>query len=190
LSAAKPGLRLLPVTGGTDFMPNICIFCGRAGLSKEHVWPGWSHSYIRKAKHGARRHRRAARIRGKDKSIEREGDVTKIQLRVVCEKHCNNGWMSRLETRVMPIVIPLLTGAPIQLNKYNQEILATWIAMKLQIFEFNFPDKSIVTPALERSLLMGRRVPPDIMSIWIARYRGVQENSYYREAGGVAWRNR
>lgn len=98
--------------------------------------------------------------------------------------------MSRLETRVKPVLVPLLTGSSIQLNKYNQEILATWIAMKLQICEFSSKENAIVTPALERSLLMGRRIPPDIMAIWIAKYHGERENSYFRQAGGIARINR
>lgn len=91
--------------------------------------------------------------------------------------------MSRLENRVKPILLPLVNGSPIRLTRYDQEILATWIAMKFQICEFDFPDSRIVTPELERSLLMRRQMPPDIMTIWIGRYQGVKENSYFREAG-------
>ncbi len=167
-----------------------CIFCGSTDLSDEHIWPVWAHDLIRRTRPKNRRHIWRATIRGKAKSIEKPGDITTIKLKVVCKRHCNNGWMSRLETRVKPVLVPLLTGSSIQLNRYNQEILATWIAMKLQICEFSSKDNAIVTPALERSLLMGRRIPPDIMAIWIAKYHGERENSYFREAAGLAWINR
>ena len=95
--------------------------------------------------------------------------------------------MSRLETRVKPILIPLLTGTHVNLDKYNQEILATWIAMKLLIAEFSVPE-DVSTPALERSLLMGRRLPPNIMSIWIAHYPGsTWQNTYLRQSSTLGW---
>ena len=95
--------------------------------------------------------------------------------------------MSRLEARVQPILVPLLTGTPTMLGKYNQEILATWIATKLMICEFSVPD-DFVTPPLERSLLMGRRMPPDIMAIWIGCYKGTRwGNVYLRHAATVGW---
>jgi hypothetical protein len=118
------------------------------------------------------------RIRGETASRNRQGDVTAIRLKVVCGKHCNNGWMSRLETRVRPILIPLLTGSRITMNKYHQEVLATWIAMKMVVCEFSNPE-DVVTPRLERSLLMGRRLPPDMTSIWIAHYNGAAWNNAY-----------
>jgi hypothetical protein len=57
---------------------------------------------------------------------------------------------------------PLLLGHPFVLGKYHQEILATWIAMKLLVCEYSVPE-DVVTPSLDRSLVMGRRLPPDIM---------------------------
>jgi hypothetical protein len=81
----------------------------------------------------------------------------------------------------------LLTSAPFALNKYNQEILATWIAMKLLTCEFSVPE-DVVTPDIERSLLMGRRLPPEIMRIWIARYTGgAWDNVYLRHAATLGF---
>lgn len=93
--------------------------------------------------------------------------------------------MSRLESRAKPVLIPLLTGRHVVLNKQNQEILATWIATRLQVAEFSDPEsRDIVTPPIERSLLMGRRRPPDIMRIWIGNYvEGKLRNAYYRHSG-------
>jgi len=95
--------------------------------------------------------------------------------------------MSRLETTAKPILIPLLIGSRIFLNKYEQEILATWIAMKMMICEFSNPDE-IVTRPIERALLMGRRLPPDNMGIWIAHYHGPSwNNAYLRQACTLGW---
>jgi hypothetical protein len=59
--------------------------------------------------------------------------------------------------------------------------------MKLLICEFSVPD-DIVTPPLQRSLLMGRRYPPNIMAIWIGRYLGDGfRNVYLRHAATIGW---
>ena len=170
-----------------------CVFCGRTDLSREHVWSVWTHEFIRKPNNPnkfIRRRLSTSAVTGITKELskkESHGDVTTIKLKVVCKNHCNSGWMSRLEARVKPILIPLLTGSPVVLNHYNQEILSTWIAMKLMIAEFSVPD-DIVTPALERSLLMGRRRPPDIIAIWIGHYKGTGwGNVYLRHAAAIGF---
>jgi hypothetical protein len=94
--------------------------------------------------------------------------------------------MSRLETKAKPILVPLLTGNRIALSKYYQEVLATWIAMKLIICEFSDPN-DVVTPSLDRSLLMGRRTPPNTSSIWIGHYGGATwNNAYFRDCYEIA----
>lgn len=172
-----------------------CIFCERTDLNREHVWPIWMHELIRKEGFG--RHVRKLtstspsnpNISGEKFSIERQGAVTTVRLKVVCKNHCNGGWMSRLETKAMPILTPLLLGQPFVLGKYHQEVLATWIAMKLMVCEFSVPE-DVVTPPLERSLLMGRRLPSDITTIWIGYYQGsFWSSAYERHAALLGWGN-
>jgi hypothetical protein len=179
-------------------MPKLvtkCIFCGRTDLSREHVWSTWMHQFIRKPNKPQKHIRRVIStsvktgIKRETQAIVRPGDIISMKLKVVCGNHCNAGWMSRIESRVKPILIPLLLGLPTTLPKYSQEILATWIAMKLMVAEFSMPPDDIVTPALERSLLMGRQRPPDdIMAIWIGRYQGnIWSNTYISHGAAVAW---
>jgi len=174
-------------------MVTRCIFCGRSDLSREHVWSTWTHEYIRKP-HNPKVHisrqfsiSSVTKIKKEVGFKQRQGDVTTIQLKVVCKNHCNAGWMSRLETRVKPVLIPLFKGSPFLLNKYNQEILATWIAMKLMVAEFSVPEDT-VTPQIERTLLMRRRRPPDVTGIWIGHYKGTGwGNVYLRNAATLGW---
>src|SRR6516164_11512228 len=107
-----------------------CIFCGRADLSREHIWPEWAHQFVRKPAPLGRYFKKQfasspnnPNIRGGTVSKGRQGDVTAITLKVVYGNHCNNGWMSRLETKAKPILVPLLTGNRIALSKYYQEVL-------------------------------------------------------------------
>jgi hypothetical protein len=172
-----------------------CIFCERKDLSREHVWPVWMHELIRKEGLGKHIQRLVStspsspNISGEKYSIERQGAVTTVELKAVCERHCNNGWMSGLETKVIPILTPLLLGQPFALGKYHQEILATWIAMKLMVCEFSVPE-DVVTPPLERSLLMGRRLPSTITKIWIGCYQGsFWSSAYERHAALIGWGN-
>jgi hypothetical protein len=95
--------------------------------------------------------------------------------------------MSGLETKAKPILIPLITGTHAVLDRYRQEVVANWIAMKLLTSEFSDPE-DIATPELERSLFMGRRQPPDIMAIWIARCAAPGwTNTYWRQAATLGW---
>jgi hypothetical protein len=97
--------------------------------------------------------------------------------------------MSQLETRVMPILTPLLLGQPFVLGKYHQEILATWIAMKFLVCEFSIPTDVVMRP-VERSLVMGRRLPPEKMKIWIGYYKGsLWSRAYERHAARLGWGN-
>ncbi len=94
-----------------------CIFCDRTGVRNEHVWSSWMHEYIRKPNAPKSFIRKEFQIAGATRerteisSKESRGDVTTMQLKVVCQNHCNGGWMSRMETRVMPILIPLIEPA-------------------------------------------------------------------------------
>jgi hypothetical protein len=171
-----------------------CIFCGRTDLSEEHIWPKWAHPTLRKSpSSGAyiqkkwKTSPKNPRIRGETFHRERPTDVFQISLKVVCKRHCNNGWMSRLETSAKPVALPLIAGTHAVLEKYRQEILATWLAMKLMTCEFSDPE-DLATPELERALLMGRRRPPDIMGIWIARCADLGwSNTYWRQAATLGW---
>jgi hypothetical protein len=120
-------------------------------------------------------------------SKERPTDITNMTLRVVCRNHCNNGWMSRLEEKTKPFLLPLINGTHSVLDKYRQEMIATWIAMKLLTCEFSDPDDLMFT-GLDRSIFMGSRLPPRNMKIWIARYNGEGwDNTYARQAATLGW---
>lgn len=60
--------------------------------------------------------------------LDNNGDPASRKLRVVCER-CNNGWMSRLQDKAKPVLIPLLTNKRWQLDLESQKTLASWITM-------------------------------------------------------------
>jgi hypothetical protein len=153
-----------------------CVFCGRPGVTKEHVWPTWTHSFLyRDAK--PINVRASFTIDTKipapslDQRRDKEGDVHTLQVRVVCREHCNGGWMSRLETAAKPILLPLMTGQSILIGHQEQKILAAWIAKTAMMLEFA-DYKRVSTSPMQRRFLMDRLEPPEGWKIYIAQYQG------------------
>ncbi len=94
--------------------------------------------------------------------------VTKIPY--VC-RGCNNGWMSRMETRVRPFLMPLIQGLPRSISTFDLKVLAGWIAKTVMVGEYMHPD-NIATPDAERLRMYADFEPPPNWRIWIADYRG------------------
>lgn len=151
----------------------FCIFCNRPGLSKEHVFSQWMHAYLPTdvSEYRHQVSRRFDPVTGMTKTEKaQQGSVAKLQLRIVCEFHCNNGWISRLDEAIKPILTPLILGQPATLDVVQQRMLATWVAAKFMTAEFSYPD-DIVTPFAEREFLRVNQEPPSNWRIWISRCR-------------------
>jgi hypothetical protein len=83
--------------------PGKCIFCGRTGLSKEHIWSDWLKTLIARRDMHAQgseafefdRTTNEFRVTRPMTTESKQGCMTQRKIRKVCESHCNNGWMSR-----------------------------------------------------------------------------------------------
>jgi hypothetical protein len=154
----------------------VMRFCGRVGLSKEHVWPEWTHKFLsRDAEPINVRANYAVDVNAPIASLEerrlKQGEVKTLQVRVVCREHCNGGWMSRLEEEAVPILTPLIKGEGIHLGAQEQRTLAAWITKTAMIFEFA-DHKRVSSSPEHRRFLMQSGEPPTGWKIWIAKYRG------------------
>ncbi len=116
---------------------STCKFCGGEGLSDEHIFAKWIGRLLAKdVPPGARyvfRHRSAhpeAGVAEHDKTAS----LPAYRTRSFCTR-CNNGWMSRLEERVRPILEPLILGEPRTLSRSDQETLAFWATKTLLGFQ-------------------------------------------------------
>lgn len=169
----------------------FCVFCGRPGLSKEHIFSEWTHKLIpkRPGYSGTIRTRRDP-VRIFEHSIERrQGDANTVRPRIVCRLHCNSGWMQKMEDAVIPILTPLMMGKPSSLDKEAQHTLATWITMKLMVAEYFYPD-DIVTPQAEREFVMNNKSPPSTWQLWITRCRAPEwRTRVRRHAANVNYAN-
>src|SRR4051794_16250232 len=119
----------------------FCIFCGRPGMSKEHVFSDWINDVL--PPDGT--HNRI-RIRGfdaggginnpfHDASTHRQGGPATLTARVVCEE-CNSGWMSKLQDRAKPVLIPLINGKSASIGREAQGVLASWATMLSMTTEY------------------------------------------------------
>ena len=169
-------------------------FCGRRPLSEEHVWPEWCHQYVRKpniAKAFIQKRWLGSHLHqgGRREIFHKETptDVTEMTLKIVCRDHCNSGWISQLEEKTKPFLLPLLNGTHAVLERYRQEMIATWIAMKLMTCEFSDPE-DVMFSDVDRSIFMGSRKPPQCMKMWIGLYEyDGWNNTYTRQAATLGW---
>lgn len=85
-----------------------CRGCGvdmRGTATREHILPQWLHPYIELP--GVNLNHRAVDEEGV--TLLRSHDLRNFTFKSICSS-CNNGWMSRLEADVKPLLLPLIEG--------------------------------------------------------------------------------
>jgi hypothetical protein len=65
---------------------------------------------------------------------ERQGAPKDKKIPVVCEE-CNTGWMSRLETAVIPILTPIIKGSFCAITPDRRRLIAEWLTLKTMVLE-------------------------------------------------------
>ena len=156
-----------------------CIFCGSEGsktpegrLTQEHVFSRWTRRFVPRAMKGYRS-LRATRHPDRTDFVfvsRRSGDLRDEQVRCVCSA-CNNGWMRQyVDERARPLLIPLVKGGSLRLLPAQQQIIATWAAMKAMVAEHGESEVA-TTHHMQRKYLMRHHQPPvNGWSVWIAHY--------------------
>jgi hypothetical protein len=155
---------------------SFCIYCGGAGLTKEHLYADWLRNYIprRGDMHGIQSMIIAPDTTSRSVTM-RTGDTHTRKIRRVCgggKEHCNTGWMSELQQDVKPFLLPMLKDEPVALSRSAQKTVSTWAAMTAMTGEFlDSNDEFVAVPQWQRDYLReNQRVPPG-WRIWIGRYR-------------------
>jgi hypothetical protein len=157
-----------------------CIFCNGVGLSKEHIWSDWLKDIIPlNDEHGEywaalHRDRESSEIEWTvpPASRARQGCVLRRKVRIVCERNCNNGWMSRVVERAKPHAEQMIRGQSCQLDRQEQIDLAAWIGITTVVQEFANRRGARRIPPEDRHELMTSEAPPLSWSIWLAQYDG------------------
>jgi hypothetical protein len=108
-----------------------CIFCGGRPLSKEHIWGQWVLEHVPRTTNKYNFGKIVVGKNPKDTTEDsrvRTGDPLNANVRVVCA-NCNSGWMSQIQERAKPHLIPLFKGQSVWLDMSAQAAIATWAIM-------------------------------------------------------------
>jgi hypothetical protein len=97
----------------------------------------------------------------------RVGDFHNRKLRIVCAQ-CNNRWMSMLQTKVKPLLLPLIQGEVSILDVKAQELLAAWIAMTVMVAEYF--EERVSTTYGDRIYLRRAKKPSDRWKIFVGHF--------------------
>lgn len=178
--------------------PGTCIFCNRiAGtkegnvsikMSRQHLWPEWMQKPFPKThENHTNMQFRTKLLPGKAIAVEpyvrvHQGDIKSRQLRIICEYHCNNGWISEVEDDRKEFLIPLIKGEFFTLTIEHQKTFALWLAIACTVWEYtDNPTRSI--SADDRKYIHDVRKAPPTWSMWIGNYRGSEWATRYRHHG-------
>jgi hypothetical protein len=133
-------------------------------LSREHIWGKWLKAYVQST---MKKHHMQGEVVGRPgtpisiKSTIRAGDPLKSKIKIVCEA-CNNGWMSRIQQRAKPFLIPLIEGSTSVLGTVAQKAIATWCVMATMTAEYLTHDlTSIAISQADRDWFRDHGSPPE-----------------------------
>src|ERR1700733_556382 len=122
--------------------PGKCIFCGRTGLSKTHLWPDWLGRLLPFASAHTEESIQvsAPSAVGERHFIEsrkrKQGKVFSLKRYVACEK-CNTGWMANFEGEMVKFAKPIFTSNDnIRLNERQIRIFSVWITLITILAEY------------------------------------------------------
>ena len=166
-----------------------CIFCGNGKLTREHIWPDWAAQelpdwpkavqakYVVQGKY--------ERQMGAPVLRKRQGGVKNIRIRVVCGP-CNNGWMSRLEEGLKPLLLKLIRGEPTELSVEDLVDLTRWATLKAMVAEQDSHSEPVYQTQ-ERLAFFEHRTVPEGTRVWLFDCGvGVWASHYVRRAAALA----
>jgi hypothetical protein len=145
-----------------------CVFCGNRPLTKEHFLPAWLESYIdaggemyvEESDIDPDGHvRRDAFGRPKMRRGVRKQPPLRRTAKEVCAS-CNNGWMSRLEQEVKPLLIEFLARRPVSTGGSQQQALTRWMIKTAMIRAVWDSRNHLFSQDDLDDIRSGRRIPP------------------------------
>lgn len=143
-----------------------CVFCGLEGrMTAEHVFPRWLYDAQPPGSGGVVSTVEQGSSNEEFTTTQWEGTGYDWTVRAVCAT-CNNGWLSRMEGRVKPVLTPMIQGQSMRLNANTRRLLAAW-AVKTVVVSHAKEARSRVPSDHYRQLREGA-VAPTGTSVWIA----------------------
>jgi hypothetical protein len=151
-----------------EFPVSHCIVCPSADLTEEHPWAKWLQPHLIKMTSFSHATVTVTEERKVQASRRvRVGDLQKRGLIVACAR-CNNGWMSDLQQKAKPHLLPLMHGDVSAIGINEQKLLTAWIAMTISVAEY-FGGR-IAVPSADRRYIKKFRAAPPHWKIWIGNF--------------------
>lgn len=119
-----------------------CMFCDGTPLSKEHIWGKWLQS-IANIPHDPNErsiHYLYNSNKGENSgkflkgSNANSGNALSVTSKVVC-RHCNNGWMSKIEKRMQKLFELIFVQNTLEISVENKKKLRDWLLLKTCVLE-------------------------------------------------------
>jgi hypothetical protein len=115
-----------------------CLFCGAGSkMSKEHIWAEWSKDQHRKSgMYGIVKGKadKAERTTSIHTDYERRGALSTYKVLGACIG-CNNGWMSRYENDLKPVLKTMMRGESLLLDPENRLALTEYLTFKILLLD-------------------------------------------------------
>jgi hypothetical protein len=148
-------------------MNKTCIFCDGRVDSKEDIWPKWVLRLLKK-NHDERVPMRAQRYKEQPKEWPTKDSALKIGN--VCQES-NNGWMSRLEDQVKPILTPMILGNPVIVTPAQQQRVTAWLTKGAMMFD-SMDKGEVFYDVLDRQHFRKYVAPYSDTAAWLGHYVG------------------
>ncbi|MGD0404603.1 MAG: hypothetical protein ABSB66_15565 [Candidatus Acidiferrales bacterium] len=140
-------------------MPQKCLFCDNKSGSHEHLWPAWIHSLVQI--------KTPIRIQIGAKPVQISPDP-ELTIKTVCGT-CNNGWMSALEEKCIPIIGALVQDQSTPLDDSQKELLSAWALKTAMVTDSTNKRREPFYERSERVKLRENYTIPDRTIVWIGR---------------------
>lgn len=125
--------------GGLSSTIVLCIFCNkRRPKAEEDVISQWLSDELHST--GQVTTEFITQMPGQPRMSRSQtfGNLATLKLHRVCHD-CNNGWMSNLEKKTAPILIPMIRGETHELTIEDQRQIAAWSQMKCLTLDAFYP---------------------------------------------------
>jgi hypothetical protein len=157
-------------------MPDLCVLCCvRPAGSEEHVISQWVSRMLWKVSPPAPEHG-SMPPRGPDGLRARIRRIIDLTTKAICTE-CNTRWLSALDNRSKPLLIPAIEGQPFEIDSADAAQLSAWCYVKGLLAELALRESAGEAwadwPAgLLRELgeFYWRRRPPIGAGVWLGRY--------------------
>lgn len=167
-----------------------CIYCGKSGVTKEHLWGQWSRKseYYKAHSSGYERNihevtvGRPHEVRKVSKGhADRQGSPRALQLKVVC-KTCNGGWMSKIIQAAKPALLRLERGQVWAMNVQERAAVAAWVTMCVITWE-QADRRTAAIDQNQRAIFMLTKCPPPNFHVFIGVYDWATRREFIHHKG-------